>query len=407
MPNNTLTILLAGGAGSRLYPLTVDRAKPAVPFGGKYRIIDFTLSNCLHSRLRRILVLTQYKSQSLQKHLRDGWSIFNPECGEYITMVPPQMRTNASWYSGTADAIYQNLYLLERSGAEKVLILSGDHIYRMDYAAMIAYHREIGAELTVACMSVPLQEATEFGVMAIDEHERICAFDEKPKQPTPMPGQPDAALVSMGIYIFSMALLCKTLRADSEHADSSHDFGKDLIPKLIHTNKVYAYRFGGERGRVSQDRYWRDVGTLDAYYEAHMDLLLQPPPLDLYQNDWGIRTYHGQNPPARMVPGDSGDDGLLADSIIGSGAVILGATVRHSILSARTRVEEKAVVDDSILFDDVNVGKGAVLRRCIIDKSVSVPAGETIGVDLSKDKKRFTVSEKGVIVVPKDYRFGP
>ena len=406
MTQNTLTILLAGGNGSRLLPLTADRAKPAVPFGGKYRIIDFTLSNCLHSGLRRVLVLTQYKSHSLQKHLRDGWSIFNAECGEYITIVPPQMRGGASWYVGTADAIYQNLFLLERCGADKVLILAGDHIYRMDYAALIKAHKEKGADLTIACMHVPITEAGSFGIMAIDENKRIVDFEEKPKLAKPIPGEPDTALASMGIYVFSMRRLLEELEADHLREGSSHDFGKDLIPHLIHTHKVYAYHFGGSRGRVTPDRYWRDVGTLDAYYESNMDLLKPSPPLDLYQNDWAIRTYHGQNPPARMVPGEGSKDGLLVNSILGSGTVIFGGIVRRSILSARVHVREDAEVEDSILFDQVTVGQGARLRRCIVDKGVNIPPGETIGLDPDKDRQRFTLSGQGVTVVPKEYRFG-
>jgi glucose-1-phosphate adenylyltransferase len=405
MLDDTLTILLAGGSGSRLQPLTADRAKPAVPFGGKYRVIDFTLSNCLHSGLRRILVLTQYKSHSLHKHLRDGWSIFNAECGEFITVVPPQMRTGASWYNGTADAIFQNMFLLERSHASKVLILAADHIYRMDYAALVKAHDEKAADLTIACMRVPLHEAHSFGVMAIDEDKRIREFQEKPRAPKPIPGESDTALASMGIYVFSMDRLREELRADSGREGSSHDFGKDLIPRLIDTRQVFAYRFGGTRGRVTPDRYWRDVGTLDVYYEANMDLLKASPPLNLYQRDWAIRTYHGQNPPARMVPGPGGKDGLLANSILGSGTVIFGGTVRRSILSSRVHVHEDAVVEDSLLFDHVTVGAGAVLRRCIIDKGVKIPPGETIGIDPSRDGGRFTVSEKGVIVVPKEYRF--
>jgi glucose-1-phosphate adenylyltransferase len=405
MPQHTLTILLAGGSGSRLQPLTADRAKPAVPFGGKYRVIDFTLSNCLHSGLRRILVLTQYKSHSLQKHLRDGWSIFNAECGDFITVVPPQMRDGASWYAGTADAIYQNLFLLKRSHADKVLILAADHIYRMDYAALLKAHREKGAELTVACMRVPVGEASAFGVMAIDEDKRVVDFHEKPKEPRPIPGEPGVALASMGIYVFSMPFLLEELRADHGREGSSHDFGKDLIPRLIGTHKVYAYRFGGSRGRVTPDRYWRDVGTLDAYYESNMDLLQANPPLDLYQKDWAIRTYHGQNPPARMVPGESGKDGLLVNAILGSGTVIFGGVVRHSILASRVHVHEDAVVEDSILFDHVTVGAGARLRRCIVDKGVAIPPGETIGLDPAKDAARFTLSEGGVVVVPKEYCF--
>jgi glucose-1-phosphate adenylyltransferase len=405
MTANTLTILLAGGRGARLEPLTADRAKPAVPFGGKYRVIDFTLSNCLHSGLRRVLVLTQYKSHSLQKHLRDGWSIFSPECGEFISVVPPQMRTGNSWYVGTADAIHQNLFLLERSEADKVLILAADHIYRMDYAALIAVHKEKEADLTVACMRVPLVEARAFGVMAVDEDKRVMQFAEKPEHPKPIPGEPDTALVSMGIYVFDADALRKVLCEDSAREDSSHDFGKDIIPRLIATHKVYAYRFGGSRGRVTPDRYWRDVGTLDAYYDANMDLLKPLPPLDLYQRDWGIRTYHGQNPPARLVPGAHGCEGALVNAILGSGTVIVGGIVRHSILSSRVRVEEGAVVEDSLLFDNVSVGAGARLRRCIVDKGVKVPPGETVGIDIDKDRQRFTVSENGVIAVPKDYKF--
>jgi glucose-1-phosphate adenylyltransferase len=405
MSEHTLTILLAGGSGSRLQPLTADRAKPAVPFGGKYRVIDFTLSNCLHSGLRRILVLTQYKSHSLQKHLRDGWSIFNAECGEFITIVPPQMRDGASWYAGTADALYQNLFLLERSRADKALILAADHIYRMDYAALIKAHAEKGADLTIACMKIPIEEAGAFGIVGLDPHKRILDFEEKPQAPKPIPGEPDTAMASMGIYVFSMKRLKEELQADHSLEGSSHDFGKDLIPRLIATHKVYGYQFGGTLGRVKPDRYWRDVGSLDSYYEANMDLLKPVPPLNLYQRDWAIRTYHSQNPPARMVPGENGQDGLLSNSILGSGTVIFGGIVRHSILAARVHVHEDAEVEHSILFDHVTVGQGAKLRRCIIDKHVKIPAGETIGLDPVKDGQRFRISEKGVIVVPKEYRF--
>jgi glucose-1-phosphate adenylyltransferase len=405
MLDKTLSILLAGGVGTRLHPLTAERAKPAVPFAGKYRIIDFTLTNCLHSGLRRVLVLTQYKSHSLQKHLRDGWSIFNPECGEYITPIPPQMRTGETWYSGTANAIYQNLYLLERSGAETAIILSGDHIYRMDYAEMLKFHKEKGADLTIACMQTTLDDARSFGVMGIDAAGHVVEFQEKPQSPKAMPDDPKSALVSMGIYVFNMDLLCRELKNDHERPESQHDFGKDIIPHLIQESKVYAYRFGQTRGRVTPDRYWRDVGTIDAYYDANMDLLKPSPAMDLYQDDWPIRTYHNQNPPARMVAGESGADGILVNSILGSGSVIAGATVRRSILSSKVRVEEAAEVLDSILFDRVTVGRKAKLRRCIIDKEVKIPPGETIGYDLAKDAKRFTVSEQGVVVVPKGYKF--
>jgi glucose-1-phosphate adenylyltransferase len=405
MIDETLTFLLAGGLGSRLHPLTGDRAKPAVPFGGNYRIIDFTLANCLHSGLRRVLVLTQYKSHSLHKHLRDGWSIFNPELGEYITSVPAQMRTDESWYTGTADAIYQNLYLMERSGAKWVLILSGDHIYRMDYAALLAGHREHQADATVACMEVPLGEASAFGVTTVDAQSRITAFEEKPRQPKPCPRQPDRALVSMGIYLFPMALLKEILTEDHARRDSSHDFGRDILPRLIDSHAVHAHRFGGAEGRVTPDRYWRDVGTIDAYYAANMDLLESVPPLNLYQNDWTIRTYQRQTPPARTVPGSSGTEGIFINSILAGGSVISGGSIQHSVLFPRVFVDDEAFVEDAILFEGVHIGAGAQISRCIIDKHVQVPPCERIGHDRERDAARFSVSEGGVVVVPKGYRF--
>lgn len=405
MLDQTLTIILAGGTGTRLTPLTQDRAKPAVPFGGKYRIIDFTLANCLHSGLRRVLVLTQYKSLSLQKHLRDGWSIFNPELGEFITPVPPQMRTGERWYGGTADAVYQNLYLLERSHAKYVLILSGDHIYRMDYAALIKQHAESGAGLTIACMEVPLAEASKFGIMSVDEAGRISEFEEKPTQAKAMPDKPQSALASMGIYVFSMDILLETLRTDAACPDSAHDFGKSIIPGLVGNQMVYAYRFGESSGRVTPDRYWRDVGTLDSYYEANMDLLEPVPPIDLYQEDWPIRTYQSQYPPARTVPGADGSEGIFINSIAGGGVVVTGGSVQHSILFPKVFIDDEAMVRDSILFNGVRVGKGALLQHCIVDKNVVIPDGEEIGVDANRDAARFTVSEKGVVVVPKGYRF--
>ena len=397
--DQTISIVLAGGHGSRLRPLTQERAKPAVPFGGKYRIIDFTLSNCLHSGLRRILVLTQYKSQSLQEHLRDGWSIFNPELNEYITQVPPQMRTGSQWYAGTADAIFQNLNLLEQSGAAYVLILSGDHIYRMDYAAVLQFHSERGAVATVACMEVGIEEARGFGVMTVDEEQRILDFEEKPAEPHGLPGNPQCALASMGIYVFNLDVLRAALLADQDEAASSHDFGHDILPSLIREQPVFAYPFGSREGRVSRDRYWKDVGTLDAYYEANIALLDPVPSLNLYQRDWAIRTYLPQSPPARTVPGEDGHDGVIYNSSLAGGTVINGGTVVHSILSSWVRVEHAALVEDSILFNFVTVGAGAKLRRCIVDKHVNVPAGESIGYDLDRDRQRFTVTEQGVVVV--------
>lgn len=405
MQNKTLTFLLAGGVGSRLYPLTSNRSKPSVPFGGKYRIIDFTLANCLHSGLRRILVLTQYKSHSLNKHLRDGWSIFNPELGEYITPVPAQMNSGEHWYQGTADAIYQNLNLLERSNAKYTLILSGDHIYRMDYAAMLNSHQEQGADITIACMEVSVEEASAFGVVVTNEDHKIIAFEEKPNQPTPIPANPEKALVSMGLYVFSTELLKQALTEDQQNTASNHDFGKDILPLLVQQHKVQAYKFGGIRGRVTPDRYWRDVGTIDAYYQANMDLLKPVPPLNLYQQNWPIRTYQPQSPPARTITGNSGAESVFVNSILAGGVVISGGKVRHSILFHDIYIDNSATIEKSILFSCVHVGAGARLQNCIIDKNVRIPPGEQIGYDLAKDRRRFTVSEKGIVVVPKDIVF--
>jgi glucose-1-phosphate adenylyltransferase len=405
MQENTICVILAGGIGARLHPLTAERAKPAVPFGGRYRIIDFTLSNCLHSGLRRILVLTQYKSHSLQKHLRDGWSIYNAELGEYITPIPPQMRTGASWYSGTADAIYQNLYLLERSGAEYVLILSGDHIYRMDYAAMLQHHHDSGAESTVACLTVGREAAKSFGVMTVDGQDRITSFDEKPDNPVSIPGDPAHVLASMGVYVFSTSRLVTLLHEDHDDENSSHDFGKDILPSMVGTNRVGVYRFGGTSGRVTADRYWRDVGTIDAYYEANMDLLHPVPAIDLYQGDWSIRTYEGQYPPARSVPGRSGREAEIVNCMLASGTLIVGGTLRHTILFPNVRVEEGAVVESSLLFEGVTIGEGAQVQRCIVEKNVTIPAGQRIGFDRARDAGRFTVSDSGVVVIPRGYRF--
>ncbi|MZI92985.1 glucose-1-phosphate adenylyltransferase [Vibrio sp. CAIM 722] len=401
---DTLTVVLAGGVGSRLSPLTDDRAKPAVPFGGKYRIIDFTLTNCLHSGLRRVLVLTQYKSHSLQKHLRDGWSVFNPELNEYITAVPPQMRKGGKWYEGTADALFHNSWLLDRSEAKYVVVLSGDHIYRMDYEAMIEEHIATGANLTLACMDVPRSEASAFGIIAVDEQNIVRSFVEKPIDPPSIPGQPDRSLVSMGIYVFNMDALQNALNKDADLENSSHDFGKDIIPELIPSETVHAYRFG-EKGRVNRDCYWRDVGTIDSFYAANMDLLEPIPPMDLYQKDWAIRTYEPQYPPARTVSSATGNEGIFINSIIAGGVINSGGSVQHSIISSNVRIEDGATVLDSILFDDVEVGPGCQLQNCIVDKHVKIPANTTIGLNASEDAKRFHISENGIVVVPESYTF--
>ena len=405
MIKNTLTIILAGGEGKRLQPLTQLRAKPSVPFGGKYRIIDFTLSNCLHSGLRRILVLTQYKSHSLQKHLRDGWSIFNPELGEYITPVPAQMRHGNKWYQGTADAIHQNNYLLERSDAEWTLILSGDHIYRMDYASMLETHKSNSADVTVACMKVPIEEANQFGIMTTNDEQKIIEFNEKPENVEPCPNDSRHALASMGIYIFSTKLLIDILEKDSLEEHSSHDFGNDILPKLIKSHSVCAHQFGETKGRVSPDKYWRDVGTIDSYYQANMDLLKSIPPLDLYQNDWPIRSYQSQTPPARAVPGESGNEGIFINSMLSGGTIISGSSVSHSVLFQNVFIDDESQILNSVLFDGVKIGKNVKLNKCIIDKNVIIPDNEIIGEDHEKDKRRFTVTESGITVIPTGYIF--
>ncbi|MEZ8100856.1 glucose-1-phosphate adenylyltransferase [Vibrio bivalvicida] len=402
---DTLTVILAGGMGSRLSPLTDDRAKPAVPFGGKYRIIDFTLTNCLHSGLRKILVLTQYKSHSLQKHLRDGWSLFNPELGEFISVVPPQMRGKGKWYEGTADAIYHNLWLLDRSEAKHVIVLSGDHIYRMDYAEMLKDHIQNGAKLTIASMEVDRNDASAFGVLSVNEDGLIKTFAEKPNEPESLPSHPDRSLVSMGIYIFEMETLQRALLNDADNELSSHDFGNDIIPRLIDEQGVYAYNFCSDRGRVARDCYWRDVGTIDSFYQANMDLLEPVPQMNLYQPNWGVRTYESQLPPARTVSSATGNEGIFINSIIASGVINSGGSVQHSIISSNVRINDCATIVDSILFDDVEVGEGCKLVNCIIDKHVSIPPNTSIGLNTMEDAQRFHVSDNGIVVVPESYKF--
>ncbi|RMG55696.1 MAG: glucose-1-phosphate adenylyltransferase [Gammaproteobacteria bacterium] len=406
MMERVLAIILAGGEGSRLYPLTANRSKPAVPFGGKYRIIDFTLSNCLHSQIRRVLVLTQYKSHSLLKHLRDAWSVYAPEIGEFITAIPAQMQVGSQWYAGTADAVYQNLSIIERLPADEILVLSGDHIYRMDYAAMIRAHRASGAEATIACIRLPLDQGSAFGIVCRDNQGRAIGFREKPRSPMPMEDDPEHCLASMGIYVFKREALIEHLRADHEHPSSSHDFGRDLLPEWIRHGHVHTYEFGhAGQGRVTPDGYWRDVGTIDAYYEANMDLLRPVPPLNLYQHDWPVRSYHRPVPPCRTGPAGDGTAECLENTILGSGSIITGAHVRDSILFYLVHIEAGADIEGSILFDDVHVGQHARLRRCIVDKHVHIPPGMHIGFDLAEDRKRFHVSSSGITVIPEGFRF--
>jgi glucose-1-phosphate adenylyltransferase len=401
-----LTVILAGGRGTRLEPLTRDRAKPAVPFGGLYRIIDFTLSNCLNSGLRRIRVLTQFKSFSLDRHIHAGWSFLSPELDESVEVLPPQQRIDETWYKGTADAIYQNIYSLEREQADYVLILAGDHIYKMDYGLMLKAHLERGADATIGCIPVPLAEVKHFGIMQTSPDDRVHSFLEKPKSAEPMPGDSRYALGSMGIYVFPTRLLFELLCEDAADPNSDHDFGKNIIPAMIDAGqKVYAHRFRDENRKAVP--YWRDVGTLDAYYQANMDLVAVEPVLNLYDAAWPIRTFHPQSPPPKFVfsadgPAGHARRGEALDSIVCPGCIVSGGQVRRSILSPRVRINSYAVVEDSILLEGVDVGRYCRIRRAIIDKDVKLPPYTVLGYDSEFDRKRgFTVTESGVVVVPK------
>lgn len=401
----TVALVLAGGGDKRLHPLTADRAKPAIPFGGKYRIIDFVLSNCLHSGIRRVAILTEYNFDSLQSHVRYGWSFLNAELGEYITPVPPQTRSGANGYVGSADAVYKNLYFVERSNVDWVFVLPGDHIYRMDYAEMLRAHVAGGADVTLACVDMELAAARNLSVVTVGERDSVVRIEEKPDAPTAMPGNSGRALVPMGIYVFSREILINALQEDQRLANSGHDFGQDVLPRLVRNHAVYAYRFGADAGRVSADKYWRDVCTLDSYYQANMDLLKPVPPLNLYQADWPIRTYSGQHPPARTVAGSSGGEGIAINSIIASGVIITGGSVQESILSNDAFVDDEGIVERSLLFEGVRVGRGAHLVGCIVERGVQIPESTRIGVDLAADRARFVVSDGGVVVVPRGYRF--
>ena len=398
-----LAVVLAGGKGSRLGPLTRDRAKPAVPFGGIYRIIDFPLSNCINSGLRQIVVLTQYKAMSLDRHINMGWGFLCRELGEYVEVVPPQQRIGEQWYQGTADAVYQNIYSIEKSHPELVLILAGDHIYKMNYAAMIDVHHSYGADVTVGCIPVPASQSRHFGVMTIDDAKRIVGFDEKPEVPETLPGDPSRCLASMGIYVFNARFLFEQLCQDATRGDSSHDFGRDLLPSFIETHNALAYFFRDEN--MDGGSYWRDVGTLDAYYEANFDLVQVEPHLNLYDRNWPIRTYQPQFPPPKFVfaaEGPGARRGQALDSLISSGCILSGGSVEGSILSANVRVNSYAEVSDSIVFEGVNIGRYAKIRRAIIDKDVQIPPETEIGYDLEQDAQRgFTVTEGGVVVIAK------
>lgn len=392
----TLALVLAGGEGSRLKDLTQWRAKPAVPFGGKYRIIDFVLSNCVNSGIRKIGVLTQYKSNSLIRHVQRGWSFMRYEAGEFVELLPAQQRVDKEWYRGTADALYQNLDILRRHKPEYVLVLGGDHIYSMDYSRMLKEHVSSGADVTIGCIEVPREEATGFGVMSVDDAFKVVKFTEKPVDPEAMPGKPDKALASMGIYVFSTEFLFQKLIKDHDDRGSSHDFGKDIIPSIIDENYVLAYPFVNERGEPD---YWRDVGTLESYWQASMDLCSITPELNLYNRDWPIWTYQAQQPPAKFAFDDDSRRGKAIDSLVSAGCIISGASVKRSIISSGCVIHSYATVTNSVLLPKVEVGRHCRIQNAIIDKGAKIPNGTIIGEDRVEDAKRFLVDENGLVLV--------
>lgn len=405
---DVLTLILAGGKGTRLEPLTRDRAKPAVAFGGQYRIIDFTLSNCVNSGLRKVLVLTQFKAGSLNRHIHEGWSFLSGQMGEYIDVLPPQQRVSEGWYAGTADAIYQNIYHIETDKPKYVLILAGDHIYKMNYGEMIEQHAASTADLTIGCIPVALSESKHFGVVQTTKDGQVTGFVEKPAQAPPMPGDPNHFLASMGIYVFTTEKLFNLLIEDAANPSSSHDFGKDIIPPMIEKSRVQAFRFRDRNKKATP--YWRDVGTLDAYYHANMDLVAVEPVLNLYDADWPIRSALRQVPPPKFVHNDKVDSlvrrGEAHESVICAGCIVSGAHVARSILAPLVRINSFAVVEDSILADNVNVGRHCKVRRAIIDKHVQIPEGMSIGYSRHADEAHgLTFSDNGIVVVPKGHAF--
>jgi glucose-1-phosphate adenylyltransferase len=394
-------MVLAGGRGKRLHELTDWRSKPAVPFGGKFRIIDFTLSNCVNSGVRRVGVATQYKSQSLIRHLQLGWSFLDGRLGEFIEIMPAQQQVDEShWYQGTADAVYQNLREIRHANPEYVLVLSGDHIYRMDYGRLLVAHAESQADLTIACIAVPLEEAKGFGVMSVGADNRIASFEEKPAQPQPMSGQPDKALASMGIYIFNARFLFEQLMRDADDPKSSHDFGKDIIPHCVKRYRAFAQDFAdscvNEPGKPA---YWRDVGTLDAYWAANMDLVHVTPQLNLYDDKWPIWTWQPQSPPAKFVFDNDTRRGTAVDSMVSGGCIVSGSTVRRSMLFSGVVVHSYSLVEDSIVLSNVEIGRDCVIKKCIIDRDCHLPDGTRIGLNPSEDRKRFHVTESGITLV--------
>lgn len=402
---DTITMILAGGQGERLFPLTAYRSKPAVPFGGKYRIIDFALSNCLNSGLRRVYVLTQYKSDSLNQHIYEAWSIFNPELGEYIYSVPPQRKMNNDWYLGTANAIYQNLNLINpEKKAKWVLILSGDHIYKMDYLKMLQYHVDKHADLSISCIEVPRDEASRFGIVGVNPKFSVESFIEKPASPPTIPGNHDYSFVNMGIYVFEAHVLRDVLLEMESKKIRNLDFGQDIIPFMVKSKlNVIAYHFEDENKKSSP--YWKDIGTIESYFEASMDLISVIPEFNFYDLSWPMRTYQYQFPPAKTVSHEGERVGRTLNSLICDGTIVSGGLVERSLLGPNVKVNSFSYVTDSIIMNNCNIGRHARIRRTIIDKNVNVPEEYEIGFDLEGDKKKFTVSESGIVVIPKNYAF--
>jgi glucose-1-phosphate adenylyltransferase len=399
---NTYAMVLAGGRGSRLHELTDWRAKPAVPFGGKFRIIDFVLSNCVNSGIRRIGVATQYKSHSLIQHLQRGWSFLNGQFGEYLDLLPAQQRIHEDqWYQGTADAVFQNLDIIRESEADFVLILAGDHVYKMDYGKLLAFHVENKADMTVACLEVPVAEATAFGVMAVDENSRVVEFAEKPANPASIPGKEGVSLASMGIYVFNSKFLFEQLIRDADDPHSTHDFGKDLIPHMVEKYRVFAQSFDQSCVGMGEDEvpYWRDVGTIDSYWEASMELTKVVPDLNMYDQEWPIWTHQEQLPPAKFVFDEPERRGIAVDSLVSGGCIVSGSTVKHSLLFSDVRVNSYSLIEDSVLLPNVDVGRYVTLKRVIVDKNCKIPEGMEIGVNLELDRKRFRVSPNGITLV--------
>ena len=397
LTRDTLALILAGGRGSRLKQLTMWRAKPAVPFGGKFRIIDFPLSNCINSGIRRVGVLTQYKAHSLIRHIQMGWGHLRGEFGEFVELLPAQQRIETSWYQGTADAVYQNIDIIRAHEPEYVLVLAGDHIYKMDYGPLLAAHVERRADATVGCIEVERALASAFGVMSMDREQRIVRFAEKPASPEPIPGRHDLALASMGIYVFNTDFLIEQLVRDADTPGSGHDFGHDLLPRMIECFRVYAYPFRDPL--TGRQAYWRDVGTVDAFWAANLELIGVTPELNLYDDDWPIWTYQEQAPPAKFVFDDEGRRGMAVDSMISGGCIVSGAMVRHSLLFSNVRIGDYSMVEDSVLLPEVTVGQNVRIRRAVIDKGCEIPDGTIIGEDPEEDARRFHVSAGGITLV--------